>query len=129
MAPGSRRGVARNRSEFQRVRVVLPAPFAPAMKVSMGRFTGAKTRAAVASWAVDSLISLLTASFQSLHPPVQLVPFSGLEQTSYLSYLNRIPRSGRSLKRFPPSSEPLTSMGCAGTRNAKGMNANKHVVS
>lgn len=40
MVSGSKTGISRNSSTFQRVRVVLPEPFAPAIKVSVGRLTG-----------------------------------------------------------------------------------------
>ena len=37
MESGSRTGISRNNSAFQRVRVILLEPFAPAKKVSVGR--------------------------------------------------------------------------------------------
>ena len=43
-ASGSRSGISLNRSEFQRVNVVLPEPFAPAMKVNVGRVTAREMR-------------------------------------------------------------------------------------
>ena len=39
MVSGSSTGISRNNSEFQPVRVVLPEPFAPAIKVRVGLLT------------------------------------------------------------------------------------------
>ena len=44
MASGSRSGISLNSSEFQRVKVLLPEPFAPPMKVNVGRVTARKIR-------------------------------------------------------------------------------------